>query len=463
MANDMRYLSAEEEAKLLKPIDEYVGKIQAQIDALRVDGSDQVQALKTHISLTKEDKNYTKEEQNEIIRKDQALLVKAREVEAANKDKVSKLIADAESYLKTHFKKDYYDNVVASCAAQKEDENAEYVKVREKLKAEHERTISGMTDKQELKDEKYVYKNRLYDAQMVHESKLQEIKDRKHEAFVHQYHLIDLLRMSKFTYGQKKLQKLENYKYTFNTPQFLYKNGLYIVIILIFIALCFITPVVKDTQLLTTANILNILQQASPRIFLALGVAGLILLTGTDLSVGRMVGMGMVTATIIMHNGINTGGVFGHIFDFTGIPAPARAIFALLVCVILTTGFASIAGFFMARFKMHPFTAGGNDVRRDSRGGGTQYRDSGRTYRGDGCSCKACHFRSGYRENEKQKNSFHRRCKGRAGCHHDEMGRYGRHCHSCEGMGGRLAAVSDRGRAAKCAGNEGVSFCREGI
>ena len=159
---------------------------------------------------------------------------------------------------------------------------------------------------------------------------------------MHQYHLIDLLRMSKFTYGQKKLQKLENYKYTFNTPQFLYKNGLYIVIILIFIALCFITPVVKDTQLLTTANILNILQQASPRIFLALGVAGLILLTGTDLSVGRMVGMGMVTATIIMHNGINTGGVFGHIFDFTGIPAPARAIFALLVCVILTTGFASI-------------------------------------------------------------------------------------------------------------------------
>ncbi len=35
-------LSAEEEAKLLKPIDEYVGKIQEQIDALRVDGSDKV-------------------------------------------------------------------------------------------------------------------------------------------------------------------------------------------------------------------------------------------------------------------------------------------------------------------------------------------------------------------------------------------------------------------------------------
>ena len=66
------------------------------------------------------------------------------------------------------------------------------------------------------------------------------------------------------------------------------KNGLYLAIIVIFIALCIITPIVKNTQLLTLNNILNILQQASPRMFLALGVAGLILLAGTDLSIGRM-------------------------------------------------------------------------------------------------------------------------------------------------------------------------------
>lgn len=191
-------------------------------------------------------------------------------------------------------------------------QTAEYKKKLESLKAEHNQIIAKLTDKQEIKDEKYVYKNRVFDAQMVHESKLQEIKDRKHDAFAHKYHLIDLLRLSKFTFAQKQAQSIENYKYTFNTSQFLYKNGLYIVIIMIFIALCIITPIVKHTQLFTMTNILNILQQASPRMFLALGVAGLILLTGTDLSVGRMVGMGMVTATIIMHNGINTGAVFGH-------------------------------------------------------------------------------------------------------------------------------------------------------
>ena len=355
MADKNMILSADAEEKLLKPIDEYVGKIQAQIDELRVDGSDKVRSLKNHIAIAKEDKNLSKEEKDSIIAKDKAALEKAKAVEAANKDKVAKLIADAEGYLKEHYDSEYYSKVVASCETEKAAENESYERVKATLKTEHEQTLAKLSDPGEIKDEKYVYKNKLFDAQMTHESRLQEIKDRKHDAFSHKYHLIDLLRMSKYTFMQSRAQKFENYKYTFNTTQFLYKNGLYIVIVLIFIALCIITPIVKNTQLLTVTNILNILQQASPRMFLALGVAGLILLTGTDLSIGRMVGMGMVTATIIMHNGANTGGVFGHIFDFSSMPVVGKALFALVACIILTTVFSSIAGFFMAKYKMHPF------------------------------------------------------------------------------------------------------------
>ncbi len=355
MADKNMILSADAEEKLLKPIDEYVGKIQAQIDELRVDGSDKVRSLKNHIAIAKEDKNLSKEEKDSIIAKDKAALEKAKAVEVANKDKVAKLIADAEGYLKEHYDSEYYSKVVASCETEKAAENESYERVKATLKTEHEQTLAKLSDPEEIKDEKYVYKNKLFDAQMTHESRLQEIKDRKHDAFSHKYHLIDLLRMSKYTFMQSRAQKFENYKYTFNTTQFLYKNGLYIVIVLIFIALCIITPIVKNTQLLTVTNILNILQQASPRMFLALGVAGLILLTGTDLSIGRMVGMGMVTATIIMHNGANTGGVFGHIFDFSSMPVVGKALFALVACIILTTVFSSIAGFFMAKYKMHPF------------------------------------------------------------------------------------------------------------
>ena len=355
MAENSVIISAEEEAKLLKPIDEYVEKIQKKIDALRVDGSDKVNDLKNQIAIAKENKNLSKEQRDKIIENSKKELENAKKVEADNKEEIKKLIAEAEDYLAKHYKKDYYDVVNNSCKAAKAEENSRYEKVKADLKSEHQKKIASLKDAEEIKAEKYVLKNKLFDAQMTHESRMQEIKDRRHEAFMHKYHLIDLLRTSKFTFLQQRAQKLENYRYSFNLSQFLYKNGLYIVIILIFIALCIITPIVKNTQLLTVTNILNILQQASPRMFLALGVAGLILLTGTDLSVGRMVGLGMVTATIIMHNGINTGAVFGHVFDFSAMAPTAKALLALLMCVIFTTVFSMIAGFFMARFKMHPF------------------------------------------------------------------------------------------------------------
>ena len=355
MAENSIIISAEEEAKLLKPIDEYVEKIQKKIDALRVDGSDKVNDLKNQIAIAKENKNLSKAQKDKIIENSKKELENAKKVEANNKEEIKKLIAEAEDYLAKHYKKDYYDVVNNSCKAAKAEENSRYEKVKADLKSEHQKKIASLKDAEEIKAEKYVLKNKLFDAQMTHESRMQEIKDRRHEAFMHKYHLIDLLRTSKFTFPQQRAQKLENYRYSFNLSQFLYKNGLYIVIILIFIALCIITPIVKNTQLLTVTNILNILQQASPRMFLALGVAGLILLTGTDLSVGRMVGLGMVTATIIMHNGINTGAVFGHVFDFSAMAPTAKALLALLMCVIFTTVFSMIAGFFMARFKMHPF------------------------------------------------------------------------------------------------------------
>ena len=42
-------LSAEREAELRKPIDDYVGKIQAQIDELRVDGTEKVVNLQNDL------------------------------------------------------------------------------------------------------------------------------------------------------------------------------------------------------------------------------------------------------------------------------------------------------------------------------------------------------------------------------------------------------------------------------
>ena len=348
-------LSAEREAELRKPIDEYVGKIQAQIDELRVDGTDKVVNIQNDLDNLKRDRIYTAEEKAARETKLKADLETAKAVESKNKDQIAKLIADAEAYLKEHYNTDYYQHVVASCKQEKVAAVEKYKATVAQLEKEHQATVAKLTDQQEIKDEKYVHKNRLFDAKMQRDKDLQAVKDRQHAAFDYKYHLIDMLRLSKFTFGEAMAQRWENYKYTFNRRDFLLRNGLYIAIIVIFIALCIITPIVKGVPLLTVNNILNILQQASPRMFLALGVAGLILLAGTDLSIGRMVGMGMTAATIIMHKGINTGSVFGHVFDFTGLPIIARVFLALIVCIVLCTIFTTIAGFFTAKFKMHPF------------------------------------------------------------------------------------------------------------
>ncbi|MDD3339346.1 MAG: galactoside ABC transporter permease [Lachnospiraceae bacterium] len=356
MANgNNKILTAEQEEKLRQPIEDYVSKIQDKIDDLRVDGTDKVISLQNNIESTKRDRSITKEEKAVKIADLKAKLDQAKAVEEKNKGEIAKYIADADAYLKAHADQEYYQPVKESCEQEKILAKEKYSQKLAELKTEHQKILSGLSDHKEIKDENYVYKNRQFDAKMRFEKELQEIKDRAHAAYIYKFHLIDLLRMSKFTFAETRAQKWENYKYTFNRRTFLLNNGLYIAIILIFIALCVITPIVKNSPLLTYNNVLNILQQASPRMFLALGVAGLILLTGTDLSIGRMIGMGMTTATIIMHQGINTGAVFGHVFDFTGIPVGVRVILALLVCIILCTFFTAIAGFFTAKFKMHPF------------------------------------------------------------------------------------------------------------
>ncbi len=356
MANGKeKILTAEQEAKLRKPIEDHVGKIQAKIDGLRANGTDKVLSLQSQLDSIKRDKTITKEEKESRIAGARTELEKAQAEENKNKDEVTRLIKEAETYIKAHFDQDYYQAVKKSCELEKAAVKENYQRKLSELEKEHKQILSKLSGSHEIKEEKYVYKNRLFDAKMELEKNLQLVKDRRHAAYTYKYHLLDLLRMSKFTLLESRAQKWENYKYTFNRRSFLLQNGLYIAIILIFIMLCIITPMVKNSPLLTYNNVLNILQQASPRMFLALGVAGLILLTGTDLSIGRMVGMGMTIATIIMHQGINTGLVFGHKFDFTGISLGGRVFLALAVCIVFCTFFTTIAGFFTAKFKMHPF------------------------------------------------------------------------------------------------------------
>lgn len=121
-----KILSAEQEAKLRQPIDEYVGKIQAQIDELRTDGTEKAVNIQNELDNLKRDRIYTAQEKTERETKLKAELAAAKAVEEKNKGQINKLIVDAEAYLKAHYDSDYYQAVVASCKQEKVQAQQKY-------------------------------------------------------------------------------------------------------------------------------------------------------------------------------------------------------------------------------------------------------------------------------------------------------------------------------------------------
>ena len=123
------------------------------------------------------------------------------------KDKVAKLIADAEGYLKENFEKLYYNAVKESCEAEKAKALEDHKQRLAQLEKEHKEALAGMSDQVEIKEENYVHKNRISNEKLELEKEKQRIKDRKHDALTYKYHLIDLLRLSDFTFAEEMAQK----------------------------------------------------------------------------------------------------------------------------------------------------------------------------------------------------------------------------------------------------------------
>lgn len=126
---------------------------------------------------------------------------------------------------------------------------------------------------------------------------------------------------------------------------FMKEKALYFVLLIL---LAFI--IAQDTSFLSVRNFSNILTQSSVRIILALGVAGLIITRGTDLSVGRMVGLTAVVSATLLQATDNVNRVFPEMGE---IP-----LFAVIAAVILIGMlFGLINGIVVTFFNVTPFIA----------------------------------------------------------------------------------------------------------
>lgn len=110
-----------------------------------------------------------------------------------------------------------------------------------------------------------------------------------------------------------------------------------------------VTVIIVDRKFANISNLINILQQASTKGILALGVAGLIVLAGTDLSIGRVLGLSAaITASLVQSTTYASR-------YYQNMTEPINLLIPLLLSILVAVVFSLINGFGVAYLKMHPF------------------------------------------------------------------------------------------------------------
>lgn len=130
---------------------------------------------------------------------------------------------------------------------------------------------------------------------------------------------------------------------TLKLKDFLINYSLYIVLGIMILAV-----IITEPSFLSAKNITNILSQASTRGILALGVAGLIVLQGTDLSAGRILGLTAIVSASLLQSITYASRMYA---DLPQLPL----VVPFIVAIIIGAVFGAINGFGVAKLKLHAF------------------------------------------------------------------------------------------------------------
>lgn len=120
-------------------------------------------------------------------------------------------------------------------------------------------------------------------------------------------------------------------------------NAMFIMIILAVIVIAIMKP-----RFLSVASIINIISLTAARLPIALGIGGAIVLTGTDISAGRAVGLTACISAALLQSASYGAKIFPGLD-----PLPIPLVILAVITVGALIGLAN--GFFVAKFKLHPF------------------------------------------------------------------------------------------------------------
>ena len=333
---------------------------------LRKDGVDKIASLKNHIYALKKNRLIDDSVKTSYIEEYKKEIEEAKRTALENKDAEKKLASEAVAYSNKLFNDNIKDFIKSENQKQKqykidyENQISSIMHENEAAKKEAYDDFAETKDSAELNRKLNVLKFQLNSSFAEAKNKYRDAvatsKEAKNQAYIDHVQKNISLRNGRTNLKENMVLNFKDYIYKFKLSSFLLSNGLYLAILVFFIVCIIVAPLSGNGHLLSLPNIFTILEQASTRMFYALGVAGLILLAGTDLSIGRMVALGSVITGLILHPGLNIVTFFGlGPWDFTAMPMVWRLILSLGLSILLCVLFSAFAGVFSARLKIHPF------------------------------------------------------------------------------------------------------------
>ena len=123
----------------------------------------------------------------------------------------------------------------------------------------------------------------------------------------------------------------------------LLNNAMYIII-----AIAIIYIAIKVPEFISMSSIVNILSLTAAKLPIALGIGGAIVLTGTDISAGRAVGLTACVAASLLQMTTYPNKMFPNLSVM-----PLWAVLLIVIAIGAVIGLVN--GFFVAKFKLHPF------------------------------------------------------------------------------------------------------------
>lgn len=126
----------------------------------------------------------------------------------------------------------------------------------------------------------------------------------------------------------------------------LVNNAIYILLVIFIVYTAF-----ANHNFLSAGSLANIISLCAASLPMALGIAGCIVLTGTDLSGGRIIGLSAAIAGSFLQSTDISRRMFA------SMPAPSAGWIFVTLLVVIAVGAAIgfVNGFFVAKFKLHPF------------------------------------------------------------------------------------------------------------